>query len=140
MNDQPQFVLVGHCSADSSSLSRAIGQAYPHARIASVSDQTSLAKKLDANGQSEGAARSVLLVNRVLDGDFAAEGGVELIRELAQSPAAPVMLLISNFDDAQDAAVAAGAVRGFGKSQLNQPATRQALVGALEKAKAVQGA
>jgi CheY-like chemotaxis protein len=63
----------------------------------------------------------VLLVNRVLDGDFHASGGVDLIRQLAQQPDPPTLLLISDYADAQEQAQAAGARPGFGKSQVGQP-------------------
>ncbi len=130
MNDSPPIVLVGHCGADSWSLTRVVTEACPGVRIDAVNDQAAIAAL--STGK---AVRPVLLINRVLDGDFSAGDGLELIRQIAQSPQPPVMLLISNYDDAQAAAVAAGALRGFGKSQLNQPATKQALTDAMQHAR-----
>lgn len=124
-NDSPYFVLVGHCSADSGSLSRVIHQACPGVRVVSAHSRAELASL---------AGPRVLLVNRALEGDFAADTGVELIQQLAGERGAPAMLLISNYEDAQAAAVAAGALCGFGKSQLNQPTTKQTLVDALQRA------
>jgi len=69
----------------------------------------------------------LVLVNRVIDKD--GSGGVELIRRIkgdASLAAIPVMLL-SNYADYQDAAVAAGAERGFGKASLGTPDTVQRL-------------
>jgi DNA-binding response OmpR family regulator len=63
----------------------------------------------------------LVLVNRVLDAD--GSSGLELIRQLLASkdmPAPPVML-VSNYEDAQRDAVAAGAAPGFGKAQLDDP-------------------
>lgn len=60
----------------------------------------------------------LVLVNRILD----AEGsqGLDLIRRAGNDPAingTPIML-VSNYEDAQQAAVQAGALPGFGKSDL----------------------
>lgn len=113
------FALVGHCGADSYSLSHAIRSAVPDAKVVAVDDEASCAKAMH-----DGA---VLLVNRVLDGNFATGNGVELIRRLAAVKADSMMVLISNYADAQQAAVAAGAKPGFGKSQVGSSATRDLL-------------
>lgn len=109
------FVLVGHCGADSYSLTHAVSRAVPGAKVISADDAASLDRAL--------ASPAVLLVNRVLDGHFATGSGVDLIATLASRNPKPTMLLISNYADAQAAAVAAGAAPGFGKSQLGLPAT-----------------
>jgi CheY-like chemotaxis protein len=65
----------------------------------------------------------LVLVNRVLDRDGSA--GLDLIRRLTMDERTrdtPVML-VSDYDDAQDAAVDAGALRGFGKAQIHVAAT-----------------
>lgn len=65
----------------------------------------------------------LVLVNRRIDGD--GSEGVDLVRRVKQSPksaAVPVML-ISNYPEAQAAAVAAGAEEGFGKGSLHSPET-----------------
>lgn len=69
----------------------------------------------------------LVLVNRKLDADYS--DGMDVIRAIkhnASLSSTPVML-VSNYADAQEAAVAAGAVPGFGKAELNQPATREKL-------------
>lgn len=70
-----------------------------------------------------GARYDVVLVNRVL----AADGGsgmdaIGRVREAA--PDVPVML-VSDIEDAQEQAVSLGAIRGFGKARLADPATVQ---------------
>jgi CheY-like chemotaxis protein len=63
----------------------------------------------------------LVLVNRILDRD--GSQGVELIKEMKadlETAQVPVML-VSNYEDSQRQAVAAGAVPGFGKAALGQP-------------------
>ncbi len=123
MSDTGKFVLVGHCGPDMYMLRTAVERAVPGTAIETVNDAASLSVVL-----SKGA---VLLVNRVLDGDFAGEGGIELIREVSRGDSAPICLLISNFDDAQEDAVAAGAKPGFGKDDLYEEETARKLREAL---------
>lgn len=69
----------------------------------------------------------LVLVNRRLDIDYS--DGLEIIRKLkadAELRALPVML-VSNFAEHQQSAVAAGAVEGFGKQSLRDPALRDKL-------------
>lgn len=70
---------------------------------------------------------ALVLVNRLVFADQS--DGMELIRAARAEPAlagTPIML-ISNFADAQQRAIAAGAVEGFGKARLNAPATIERL-------------
>lgn len=108
-----RIVLVGHCGFDSGSLRSLAQQAAPHADVSMVND--------DAGLQQVADSESLLLVNRVLDGRFSAGSGVALIDELAKSDAPPAMMLVSNYADAQEQAVAAGALQGFGKGEMYQP-------------------
>lgn len=64
----------------------------------------------------------LVLVNRLIFAD--SSEGMALVRAVRGDPAqkTPVML-VSNFDDAQETAVAAGAARGFGKASLAMPDT-----------------
>ena len=69
----------------------------------------------------------LVLVNGRLAND--SSEGMALVEQIKADPqlaATPVMLL-SNYDDAQQAAVAAGAEPGFGKAQLAQPETLEKL-------------
>ena len=68
-----------------------------------------------------------MLVNRKLDADYS--DGIEVIRAIKADAATadvPVML-VTNYPEHQDAAVAAGALRGFGKLEFDQPETREKL-------------
>jgi ActR/RegA family two-component response regulator len=105
-----RVALVGHCGFDAGSLRRFVQQHAPHATVTDICDPASL--------QRAASPDVLLLINRVLDGSFADDSGIELIREMAAKPDGPRMLLISNYADAQAAAVEAGARPGFGKSEL----------------------
>lgn len=67
----------------------------------------------------------LILINRLLDADHAP--GIEIIKELKSTDATanvPVMI-VSNFQDAQDEAVGHGAEVGFGKAALDAPETME---------------
>lgn len=69
----------------------------------------------------------LIMINRLLDAD--GSPGMEVLQNLKSNAATanvPVML-VSNFADAQKAAIQAGAEPGFGKAALNQSATIEAL-------------
>lgn len=76
-------------------------------------------------------AYDIVLVNRILDAD--ASEGTELIKKLHadESNCRTTVMLVSNYADAQDSAVALGAERGFGKDAIGDPATIQCLAGFL---------
>lgn len=82
----------------------------------------------DLEAQMRGA--DLALVNRVLDGDFETDEGVELIR-LRAGGGKMRWMLVSNYADAQVAAEAAGALPGFGKAEVNSDKARRRLVDAL---------
>ncbi len=74
----------------------------------------------------------LILVNRILD--LERTEGLDLVRQIKGDAAwarVPVML-ISNLEEAQQQAMAAGAVRGFGKNAANDPATEARLQAHLE--------
>lgn len=115
----PTFILIGHCGADRHLLKNAINRAVPGSTIEFAADHATLRQHLDS--------APILLINRVLDGGFETDSGVELISTLAKSEPKARMLLISNHDDAQQQAVAAGALPGFGKRDVNSPRTAELL-------------
>ena len=119
-----KVVLIGHCGADSSYLRIAVGSADRSAQVVMADDEAMLQRYL-----GEGA--DLLLLNRVLDHGFAEGEGVALIRRLRQKHPGLKMMLVSNYDDAQQAAVAVGAVPGFGKRELGTPKAAQLLREAL---------
>ncbi len=115
MSAKPLVLLVGHCMADSFSLSRLVKQAASGAEVERVNSDRALQKHLNES--------NLLLVNRVLDGRFEFAEGVPLLASLrAKGITAPIML-ISNYADAQESAVQAGAAPGFGKRDIRDPAT-----------------
>jgi CheY-like chemotaxis protein len=72
----------------------------------------------------------LVLINRKLDEDYS--DGIEVLRAIKRHPEiadVPVMI-ITNYAEHQDAAVAAGAVRGFGKLEFNEPATKEKVAAA----------
>lgn len=109
------IALVGHCGFDSGSLSRFAKQAAPLAEITRVNDQAAV----DALAKPG----TLLLINRVLDGSFRTSSGIDMIKSLANQDEGPAVMLISNYEDAQQEAMDAGALRGFGKSHLGDSIT-----------------
>jgi len=101
-------------------LRNAVTRAVPEADVVAVDDEHTL-------GQHE-SPHCVWLVNRVLDGGFSIDSGIELIRRTTgRNGNDPRCLLISNHRDAQEQAVAAGARPGFGKSELFDERTLELL-------------
>ena len=125
MTDGAVFVLVGHCWADRLGLKSAVKRAVPGARVEKANDMRALRAHLDRD--------AVLLVNRVLDGGFETGSGVDLIRHLAATGDAPAAVLISDHADAQVDAEVAGALPGFGKSQLRDETALDRLRRAAER-------
>lgn len=69
----------------------------------------------------------LVLINRILD--RGGQEGMEVLSALKsdeQTRETPVMI-VSNFEQAQIDAVAAGAEQGFGKAELNEPQTVERL-------------
>lgn len=108
---KPVIVLVGHCGPDAWALKSAVSRAVAGASVVFANDAEALAKHLPG--------ADLLLVNRVLDGEFDVQSGIDLIRALSQSPGSPRCMLISNFAEAQAGAQEAGALPGFGKTEMN---------------------
>ena len=111
-----RVALVGHCGMDSHMLSDTVRQAMgPEIQLTTAHSTQELEGELSAG--------ALLLINRQLDGRFATSNGVELISSLMALTEPPVLMLISNYPEAQNQAMKAGAQRGFGKSQLGTPQT-----------------
>ncbi len=103
-----------------------IGQCgFDHAAIARLLSRTLQAHTDAAATAAEGleklAAHSyhLVLVNRIIDGD--ASSGIDLITKLCAQRGCPPVMLVSNLPEAQAAAVAVGALVGFGKSAMGDP-------------------
>ncbi len=117
----PKRVLdVGQCSLDHGSIRRLVE--------AQFGAQVVQAHQIhDALATLRKEAFDLVLVNRKLDTD--GDDGLKLVQAMkadAQLSATPVML-VTNFAEHQQTAIAAGAEPGFGKAQLDEPATREKL-------------
>jgi CheY-like chemotaxis protein len=69
----------------------------------------------------------LVLVNRKLDIDYS--DGIDVVRKIKADPKladVPVML-VTNYPEHQEAAVNAGALRGFGKLEFDKPETLERL-------------
>jgi two-component system chemotaxis response regulator CheY len=109
-----RVLSVGQCGADHGSISRTLQRAFGAEVVAAHSPAEAL-RRLRAE------SFDLVLVNRVLDAD--GSSGLDLIRAVRADEGlggVPVML-VSNYEDAQEEAVAAGAAPGFGKAALGQP-------------------
>jgi hypothetical protein len=126
MSHPHHVVLVGHCAADTASLTAFVRGATDGATVARVNSDAELVAAVQPH--------SLLLVNRVLDGGFTTPSGQDIIERVLNKPNAPRAMLISNYADAQAAATAAGAQPGVGKGELRTEPARQKLRDALAAA------
>jgi CheY-like chemotaxis protein len=122
----PKRVLdVGQCGPDHMAIRTYLTRNFD-CEIVQVDDATGALTAL-RNGQFD-----LVLVNRKLDTDYS--DGIDVIRALkadAKTADVPVML-VTNYSEHQDAAVAAGAIRGFGKLEFGKPETRDVIAAVLE--------
>ena len=121
-----KIALVGHCGPDSSFLRIAVSKAERDATVLSVDDDSDLKRVLD-----DGV--DLLLLNRQLDYGFDEREGVALIRKIRANYPAVKTMLVSNYPDAQAAAVKAGALPGFGKREIGTPRVSELLRSALRQ-------
>ena len=114
---------IGQCDYDHSNISKLIEKAGAQTvRAHTKEDVLSLLKEDNFR---------LILVNRIIDSDHSS--GLELIADLktdSQIREIPIML-VSNLPDAQDQAEQLGALRGFGKKELNNPTTLERVKKAL---------
>lgn len=133
MAERLRVALVGHCVADSFLLKGVLGRVLPGAEVVRLNDERTAG--------AEAGNADVVLVNRVLDGDFAETSGAAFIRRLREGRTGrPVAILVSNYADAQAAAQAAGAMPGFGKADCGSAAAAARLRSAAEAAQALDPA
>ena len=109
-----KVVLVGHCGPDSSFLRIAVSRVGKDVQVLSADDGKELNRALEAGVD-------LLLLNRQLDYGFDDDEGIAVIRKLRPSYPNVKMMLVSNYAEAQAAAVAEGALPGFGKRELGTP-------------------
>ena len=120
-----KIALVGHCGPDSSFLRIAVSKAERNAHVFMVDDDSSLKRVLE-----DGV--DLLLLNRQLDFGFDEHEGVALIRRLRSKYPAVRTMLVSNYPEAQAAAIAEGALPGFGKREIGTPRVNELLREALK--------
>jgi CheY-like chemotaxis protein len=121
MSDKRKRVLdVGNCSMDHGSIRRLV-EGQLGAEVVQNHTQAEALETL-RRGRFD-----LVLVNRKFDHDYS--DGLELIRAIKSQPelAGTPVMLISNYEEYQQAAVEAGALRGFGKSELASPETAERL-------------
>jgi CheY-like chemotaxis protein len=123
----PKRVLdVGQCGPDHFSIRSYLTRNFG-CEVVQVDDTAGALAELK-DGQFD-----LVLVNRKLDCDYS--DGVDVIRAIKADPksaSVPVML-VTNYREHQEAAIAVGAVRGFGKLEFGDPATRARIAEHLEK-------
>lgn len=116
-----------------------VGQCGPdHAAIRNYVQRNFGSEVRQTHGASDTLAElrktkyDLVLVNRKLDADYS--DGIEIIKKIkadAEIAATPVML-VTNYPEHQEQAVAAGAEPGFGKLEYHKPETREKLARFLE--------
>ena len=106
---------VGQCNADNYRISKLLQQHFD----VQIDRSHSLTEATEAESNT---AYDLILINRLLDADGSA--GLDVLASLKVDPSSadiPVMV-VSNYQDAQDLAVQRGAVVGFGKADLDSEA------------------
>ena len=124
--NEPRVLDVGQCDFDHDNISRMLSEEFG-------ADVKRAATAEEAFRAVRAGLYDLVLVNRVLDADGASGSG--LIQRLLSNEitrATPTML-VSNFAEAQDAAVALGAIRGFGKNTMTSSETRDLLAPLLDR-------
>lgn len=115
-----KVLLVGHCGPDNTYLRMAVKSAASDVALSAADDGPALDRAVEQG-------IDLILFNRKLGWGFDPATGVEMIRILKPRYPHVKMMLVSNHADAQAAAVAAGALPGFGKRQIGSPQVRQLL-------------
>lgn len=120
----PRVLSVGNCGADEMSL-RQYFRRHFQADLQAVDDGAAALEFLRS------ARPDLVLVNRLMD--LTGDSGLDVIASIKAVPQwddVPVML-ISNYQDWQAKAEAAGALPGFGKAQLGSQETAARIAAAL---------
>lgn len=116
----PRILDVGNCGHDHGKLTQMLSREFG-AEVVSADSANETLERLARE------AFDLVLVNRKLDHDYS--DGIEVIKLLKAHPefsALPVMM-ITNYAEHQEAAVAAGALYGFGKLELAKQETHERL-------------
>lgn len=117
----PKRVLdVGNCSMDHGAISAAIHKQFA-AEVVQAHDALGALELL------RGGSFDLVLINRKLDQDYS--DGLDIVKTIKADPelAPTPVMLITNYPEHQQTAVAAGAEPGFGKKELHLPDTQAKL-------------
>ena|SRR5258706_4253666 len=132
MNMSKKIALVGHCGPDSSYLRMTVMKAAgTGAQILMADDDSELTGVLEQGVD-------LVLFNRELGYGFEDKLGVDAIKRLRATHPNLKTMLVSNYAEAQAAAVANGALPGFGKREIGSPRVIEVIRGALESSSAVK--
>ena len=117
---QKTVLSIGQCRPDQAAISHYLTSHFG-ARVLTADLPT------DAYQLLSSQSIDLILVNRKLDADYS--DGMEIVQHLCadESTAKIPVMLVSNFAEWQEKAVAMGANYGFGKAELNRPETKQRL-------------
>jgi len=127
-----KIALVGHCGPDSSYLRMTVMKAAgTGAQILMADDDSELKDALEQGVD-------LILFNRELGYGFQDKMGVDAIKRLRGTHPNLKTMLVSNYADAQAAAVANGALPGFGKREIGSPRVIEVLKAALTNDAPVQ--
>lgn len=115
-----QVLSVGQCVPDDGTLLQYLNSHFDVQVTRSPS-------KEDALSRLRTERYDLILVNRKLDADYS--DGLEVIKAIQADPDINTtpMMLVSNYEDAQNLAIAAGARLGFGKLEYDKPEVQERL-------------
>ncbi len=120
-----KVLSVGQCGPDHASISGFLNLHFDVQILTADLPDDALAT-LQAN------TIDLVLINRKLDADYSE--GMDILRTIKSDPELsniPVMI-VSNFEESQRDAVAAGAEYGIGKAELNTEAARERVAAVLD--------
>ena len=111
---------VGQCQSDHASIRRLIEGNFS-AHVVQAHDAFDAIERLRAE------KFDLVLVNRKLDADYS--DGLEIVKQIKTDPtlASIRVMLLTNYPEHQQQAMAAGAEPGFGKAQFGQAETHERL-------------
>jgi CheY-like chemotaxis protein len=115
-----RILSIGQCSVDHAAISALVKKQFGAELVPAET-------AADALAALEHEKFELVMVNRKLDVDYT--DGIDVIRRIKADPrlsAVPCML-VTNYPEHQEAAIAAGAEPGFGKLAYHEPATREKL-------------
>jgi two-component system, chemotaxis family, chemotaxis protein CheY len=124
MEREIRVLSVGQCSFDHRTISHVLRE-----RLGAVVQPVDTAE--EAGEELERRGYSLVLINRKLDLD--GSSGLTVLRELHRKHPDTPMMLVSNYEDAQQEAVRLGARPGFGKASLHEESTIELIRSTLQE-------